>query len=453
MHDHLLTDLKGWPDVESAPSVVRCFKQTVQIEVLGSITGNWDCLINTWPMLQNYDAQFYTRNIAPQGGNNSVSSFTDPANTAAVGGVTIYECASGDNMSIGSGSCVNFGALDSHTLGLSQEPGRLIGMGIEAVNTTSTLNVQGSVTVFRQPLPHSEPFLLDLPPTPPPTYNPATPYINHSVMATLYPNPPLNLAQAMLLAGSRQWKASEGAYVVVPFLGQDNPPLVTNYTQPFFIQGLLDTDTDTVNTTTLLGPQAITGGSSAQPTIWGGQRLNPVHMAGIYFSGLSQASTLSLNVNIYYETFPSTYSDLVTLAKPSCVYDSCALELLSRVLSDMAVGVPASENWDGEWWADVVSKLSSFLPQVGMVLGGPGGGALGTAGAGAGQALAAYLRSAGDTAGSNGKQKKQKQKQNKTQQGKPIKVVYETAPVRAKRQRQRKRKPTNSNMQTRVASF
>jgi len=404
MHDHLLTDLKGWPDVESAPSVVRCFKQSLQIT--NEIEGhpNWDCLINNWPMIQNYQAQFYNRNVAPVGGNNSISSITDPANPAFIGGTTVYEVPTGEDFTIGSGDCLFAGMLDSSTLGLGQEPGRIIGMGIEVINNTAPINAQGTVTVWRQPLPHSEPSLYQMPDV----TGLGGAYRQQAVNGTLYPNPPLNLGKAMLLAGSRQWKATEGAYIVIAALGQDNPPLVTSYVQPFFIQGLLDTDTDVVNATNLLGPQAIIGGTTTTNTIWEGVRLNPVHQGGIYFTGLSPTSSLTLNVNTYYETFPSVYSDLVTLARPSCVYDPCALEMLSRVLSDLSVGVPAGENWDGEWWADVVEKISSFLPAIGAGLGGVPGGALGTALGGAGASLGSYLRAQGDTAGSKGKQKKVK---------------------------------------------
>jgi len=417
MHDHLLSNLKGWPDVESAPSVVRCFKQSLQIQ--NQIEGDpvWDCLINTWPMIQNYQAAYYTRNVPPVGGNNAVNAVITPANQAFIGGVTAYEAPSGTDFTIGTGACLFAGMLDSSTLGLGQEPGRLIGMGVEVINNTAPINAQGTVSVWRQPLPHSEPFLVEMPDV----TGLGGVVRQHFVNGTLYPNPPLNLGQAMLLAGSRQWKATEGAYVVVPFLGQDNPPLVTSYVQPFFIQGLLDTDTDTTNVLNLLGPVPVATGSASFPDHWQGVRLNPVHMSGMYFTGLSPTSTLTLNVNTYYETFPSVYSDLVTLARPSCVYDHLALECLSRVLSDMSVGVPANENWDGEWWADVVEKLSTFLPAIGTALGGPAGGALGATLGTAGSALGGYLRSQGDTAGSNGKKRRGKKAGAQAQPAQPKK--------------------------------
>jgi len=266
------------------------------------------------------------------------------------------------------------------------------------------------------------------------------PYVQHAVNGTLYNMPPSSLAQAMLLSGSRQWKAIDGAYVVVPFLGQDNPPTVVSYTQPFFEGNALDTDADVVNTTTLCGPEAIIGGTSTQPAIWEGVRLEPTHMAGIIFTGLSPTSTLTLNVNMYYETFPSPYSELVTLARPSCVYDSAALELLSSVLSSVPVGVPAGENWDGEWWADIVDLLLPLAPAVGAVLGGPAGAALGSVATGVGSSISSYMRAPASTAGKTGAQVAAKDRQKKKANQPQQKVAAKTLPKTGKLSKAQRRK-------------
>jgi hypothetical protein len=281
----------------------------------------------------------------------------------------------------------------STTQFLLSDPGRLIGMGIEAVNTTAEIYKQGTTTVYRLPLSHKSSSVYAIPNT--------TSGFSY-VSATSYPAPPRTVAEAMLLAGSRQWKASEGAYCVVPFMGQDNPPVATSYEQPWFLYPNQDFpgSSPLPNNNAFLGPTLVTTGvANTQPAIVKGFRHENTHMAGMIFAGLSDQSTITLNWNVYYESFPTPSSDLVTLARPSCVYDPVALELLSRVLNEVPVGVPADMNWDGEWFANIVNKLSDFAPMIGTALGGPAGGALGAAIGTAGKALGGYLAAPSPNAG------------------------------------------------------
>jgi hypothetical protein len=452
MHDNLLPNLKGWPDVESAPSVIRCFKQSMTVAVPAGVGAvPWDCHINGWPFLEGYSSTTYNRSPAPAGGNNAVVSVTAPTNANPIGGVTAYGLATGNNFVLGAAQTFLANSMNSTPFNLT-DVGRVIGYGIEVVNTTAPINAQGTATVYRQPLGHSIPSTFTLPGT-----------TEHGFCtATVMSAPPNNLQEAMLLSGTRQWKAVDGAYVVAAFLGQDNPPMSAAYTQPWFVNGALDTDVvAVVNSSPCFGPIAtVVGGILAQPWVMPAIRMHPIHMPGIIMSGLSATSTLTVNWNVFYETFPNTSSDLVTLARPSCVYDSMALHLLSSILSDIPVGVQSEDNWDGEWWANVVEKLSGFAPAIGAALGGPAGAALGTAMSGAGVALGSYLRAPGDTSGKGrGKKKPPGQPQKaKQQQSKavPVQVVYETAarnPSRKPRQRRKRGGGTNSNMQTRVASF
>jgi hypothetical protein len=206
--------------------------------------------------------------------------------------------------------------------------------------------------------------------------------------ATQFVLPPTTIAQAMLFSGSRQWKAAEGSYSVVAFLGQDNPPIAVSYDQPIF---LTQQDTIPLNYSSFLLGTPATSALGSQPV-----RLTPTHMSGVIYSGLSASSTLTLNLNFYYETFPSSStSQLVTLAKPSCVYDPEALGFLSKTLNRLPVGVPAYMNAEGSWFSDIVDTLASFAGPIGAALGGPAGGALGMALGGAGKALSHYLTAPG----------------------------------------------------------
>jgi hypothetical protein len=406
MHDNQLSNIKGWPDVDSSPSVVRCFKQSVSVTQPAALAGLvWDLYVNSWPMIENYPATTYVRAPPPIGGNNSISALVPPVIPASVGGITGYAVATGGLCNLGGAGVPQVFALDSTPFNLT-DPGRILGMGIEGINTTAVLNRQGTTTVYRMPQGKSTSSTYALPTLPAgsqPGY----------VEMCQYSLPPNSIANAMLLAGSRQWKAEEGAYCVCAFTGQDNPPRSSYYTTPVFLTTLDDDNRVLVNASTMLGPQPIIVGlPGSQPFIMAPVRTVPMHMSGMIFSGLSPSTTITINWNVYYETFPNPSSDLVTLARPSCVYDPVALELLSRILNELAVGVPSGDNWDGAWFADVVKTLSRFAAPIGLALGGPAGAAVGSAVGMAGDALSNYLAAPSAKKAQRVAAPKQRQQQN-----------------------------------------
>ncbi len=94
-------------------------------------------------------------------------------------------------------------------------------------------------------------------------------------------------------------------------------------------------------------------------------RVHPFHQSGAIFTGLSFNTTLTLNLNVYYESFPSMSDpNILALAKPSAIYDPCALELYSRVLQELPVGVPVRENGLGDWFLNAASTAAKYLGPV-----------------------------------------------------------------------------------------
>jgi len=88
-------------------------------------------------------------------------------------------------------------------------------------------------------------------------------------------------------------------------------------------------------------------------------------MCGAYFTGLNKQSTIQLTVNYYVERYPSpSDQDLVVLASPSPGYDPCALELYSRTISKMPVGVPQGLNPLGEWFKEVLQAVTRFSTPI-----------------------------------------------------------------------------------------
>jgi hypothetical protein len=388
MHDTQLKELAGWPDVETASSVVRCVKQTVTVSTpFTTTTPNWDCHVVTWPMFGDYPTSFVSQGNAYS--NNAL--YYGNSATASVGGIRIYGMAQGNALNVSSPAAF----LDAITLAPQYENGasRLVGCGIEVVNTTSDLLKQGQVTVYRQSQSHigQDTYLLgglglDT------LIGSRLPFSGHFIRS-----PPLTQADAMLIPGTRQWKAADGCYLVTPFVGQDNPPQLVGYTQPLVtLQDQQEVQihiggTGTSNIDDYIMPQIQPDDAAvSQPCLYA-TKIYPVHMPGAIFSGLSGSSTLSITVNMYIETFPTpAQNDILVLATPSASYDPVALELFSRALTELPVGVPAGMNGLGEWFAGVIKSITSFTTPMLAAMGQPG---LALASGGANAAARSYLAS------------------------------------------------------------
>jgi len=358
-HDHQLSNLQGWPDAETGASVVRCIKQSVTIQKPGGTlpAGNWDCHILQWPWLTGTQAGanvgLFIPNIARVGNNFTYASPALVFNK--VGGLQVHAVAPGSNLDIMGSPLVSalVATLEVDPL-FTQGPGRLLGIGFEVHNTTSTLNVQGSVLAYR---------LMANSPQPSTwvgTSTAATPNIA-TFSASNVRYPPKNAAEAMLLSGSRQWDAKEGIYSVGAFSSSDNPAYPIEASCPI-INGIDQDDLDaTLNTARVYFPQpanAITGTSAPVMPF----RMHPIHQSGCIFSGLSDTTTLTINWNVYYETFPGpASSQILPLATPSCEFDPDALDLYSRIMIDLPVGVMVKENGLGDWFLDAASKAAKFI--------------------------------------------------------------------------------------------
>lgn len=391
-HDTQLKNLEGWPDVEETPSVVRCIKQTMTVSSTGS--GNWDLHIVAWPWLNK---QPFNKTSARHG--NVLLGADAVGHDGEFGGVQAFAVASGVDLDISDPSTYTLlGTMDlnpDYTQGVS----RLVGMGVESVNTTSDLYRQGQVTVYRMPDTKAEPCVFTRLVANP---GPPTDATGGTFSAQIYRPPPKNQQVAMLISGSRQWKASDGTYQVVPNVGQDNPPFSANYHQPFIaIDG---SDEDAVysslavaaNVGQLMYPMTdvwLPGTDVLYPAR--GQHLFPNHQVGCIYTGLSPQTTISISTNMYVESFPGPAEPgILVLATPSATYDYTALQLYSRCLAELPVGVPADWNGFGDWFVDAIGSLAQFIEPVADVasmFGVPGASLISKAAKYSGKAANGYL--------------------------------------------------------------
>jgi len=366
-HDNQLKDLSGWPDEETAPSVIRIIKQSVTLATpTPASQANWDAMITAYPFVD-------PKNFYPLGrtnGQNVIDAATAGAVHTIQGGVSMHrKTSSSASFNLTADA---FGVPITLDRSYSQGSGRLIGYAFEVINTTSELYKQGLCTVYRQsqPLEDSGTWCQLTAP-----FNVA----NYGYFTgRVYRQPPLNSADALLYPGSRQWRAQEGCYVVAPFAGGDNPPTCADYTQPILTTADDLTSDQALNTSTVYAPAytTIAVGTVGSIVRYDAIKHNPYHMVGAFFDGLSASTTLQVNVNFIYETFPAVSErDILVLAKPSCQYDPIALSALSQVLSSLPVGVPSSMNAGGDWFYDLVSTIAEYAPKVGDLI--PGGKLIG----------------------------------------------------------------------------
>lgn len=345
--------MQGWPDVESASSVVRCIKKSLPLKSpLGS--GAYDAHVVVWPQTTGTFNRSITRvnNIITDRTGGSVPTFGD---------VQVFFQAAGTPIDFSTATTSVILPLDNEYL---TGACRLIGMGFEIHNSTAELYKSGTCTVYRQPesskFPSESWTLLDVLDGVTGTHAPST------ISAHKIRMPPVSVEEAMLLNGSLQWEASQGCYVVCAFTGADNPVTLPEYVQPLLENPAFDEQYGAVNTAYVFTPELLTGTlPPTAPLACELRRVWPIHQAGAIFSELTEQSTLNLTVHWYIESFPTAdEKDIVVLATPSACYDPVALEVFSRAMADLPVGVRVKENGLGDWFADIVADVGPVLAPI-----------------------------------------------------------------------------------------
>jgi len=390
MHDTPNSNKAGWPDKVTSSSVVRALKLRVPlVKPAGNsnIPDKWDCHIIVNPWMNRLGMEKRAR-------VNNVMDYSPTGDIIPIGGVQAYACSPGTPFTYGDGNLpgsdipeiAHLEIPTTHSVG----EGRLIGCGIEVLNETSLLYVDGDLVAWRAPEPNVQQGLFyKADQSAEPTVYPLDPKT-----VQFYRYPPATPSQALTYDASEEWKAKDGAYMVCTFNDFENPAMLVGYTSPALIsnetaEDITTTyqDVATLNKTDIWTAATIHAlAGELQPVdVMPGTKLYPINQCGFILSGLNAQSELMLKFNFTYETFPSIAQlEILDLAKPSSPYDPVALEYLSRVTARMPVAVLASKNASGDWWREVLKMLSAVAPSVGALLGQP---ALGLA---AGAGLSAF---------------------------------------------------------------
>lgn len=371
-NDEKNREIKGYPDVSIANSVVQCINQSMEISATSgggpTPTAPWDAHIALMPVLSTQRLMYTTLRRDNCFQYNSAGGGFGSVPFGGLMANGVFTTGSPATWGLPAGSFSNLGTLSLPTefqTGLN----RVIAIGFEVHNTTAELTKQGAVTYYRQPEPERmNSFWQGVD-----TSSIASEVQEYNFTGTPMRFPPNTIAQAMTFPGSLQKLAKDGAYITGVFHSNQNPPQPTGFAQPIYY-ACSDEDkmvaensvTDNISSVMMpfYGAAVPITRSGITYTKWSAPpgKIYPFHQCGAIFSGLSPTTTLRLNLKIYVEQFPSiANSSLVVLATPSARYDPMALEIYSKGLSRMPVGVPVRENGLGQWFSDLIAEIEPMV--------------------------------------------------------------------------------------------
>jgi len=332
----------GYPDSVTIPSVVQTIHDSYNISVpVSAGAGTWDANVF---IDQAYNAVLLkstavnmAQGLAPLSGQSGTEY--------SRGGLVVRSGPAGTQLGMTS---TTFTASLKQDV-LTHGDVRVVGIGMEIHNTTSELNKQGALVTYRVPDAPVKDFVmnnvLDT------TYNVACiPNANTTVLLVEVPQ---TQSEAIDMPGSLQWEAKDGAYVVPIF---SSP---TNYPQSPELIALLEND----ELNGYFYPALLTGGT-ANKISYVRNNTNMLHgfcPAGVYLSGLSNSTTLTVNLTYYVEVFPTKDSVLRRSVQPAPGLDAKALDLYAHIVAHMPTGVEVSENG----WGTFISGIASVARTVG----------------------------------------------------------------------------------------
>jgi len=360
-HDLELPNLCGYPDVQDGSSVVLRIPVEMTISAPPGTTEPWQ-----------FSTVYYPHTTAAQGSGPVFTDFdlignflkihnSTPNAVNVMPPVSVYRGKEGSDLgpfelaTVGNLVPIGLGVRDEYCKGSHRQ----IAGGLEIYNTTAVIDRQGTCTVWRQNTN---------------SYNKSTYYYkdapkNDGVCSGVaYNRPPKNIAEANLLAGTRSWKAEDGCYIV---LRQNQEQMLAK--QPDDTQYVMFNGDVQPGIRVIAPTRVLSGSTAAVPvdedsvnvpsTVW---NLQPYHMTGAFFTGLSPKSTFLLRFIVYIERFPTPdEQDIVLLTKPSANHDPIALEIYDRMLRHMPVAVPVADNGLGEWFYEAISAvkdIASYIP-------------------------------------------------------------------------------------------
>lgn len=359
----------GYPDADASQTTVSCYQYQKVISAPPNAPANWDAHVYTLPVCYPDGTSLFTLSAdwkTMQEPNPAVQNWVQ-------GPLNIVTNLAGGELGI-STSTIN--APTKTTLpaagveDLCSGITRVIGMGFEITNTTSELNKQGTLTVYRMPQLGN-------------TYQMKT--ISNGtlvapVVGEMWRLPPRTVADANLLKGTKTWAASDGVYCTCLQNSVHNPLRMMESQQLMYGSEVDPGVASLVMATQYDAMGAAATAPNASCVAFPPNQTMPFDTTGVFLTGLSNSTTLSITMKVYVERAP-TWKDanLAVLATPSAGYDVRALELYAMVANRLPPGVKVDQNALGDWWRAVTGIIKTVSPSIGLALNPllPGAAAIG----------------------------------------------------------------------------
>lgn len=346
--------ITGYPDADCYDTIVSTLNYETNVSAPAGSAANWDAHIFTLPTTKaTVYAGTSTDGQHQQTNEPYTLGLVNVAKVDSGFGVFPTALAPGNNFEM-----AQVAAFTNVHEGLS----RVIGFGIEIIDTTAELYKQGALTAYRMPTNINRRVAVG-------HLNTAGTH-QSQIYARSLQAPPSTVAEAVLYKGSVQWEAKKGAYLVVGQEGVSNPfesPLkdFVAISNDSAMTGTLHTLISGVRPTTALqAPPIMTASVGLTET----KAVN-CSQTGIILTGLANTATFKVRVRVYVERAPLVNDTaLVPLASPSAIYDNHSLELYSKLVSTLPVAVEVSFNAKGDWWRWIIRNVGKVLPWVGKTL-------------------------------------------------------------------------------------
>jgi hypothetical protein len=355
----------GYPDGYNGASVSMVLPLSLNIRKPTAIPPgtNWTCYIYSTPLATN--CPISPAGIALPATTNLNFLPVMPADGATFGInlLNVHGAADGANMGIFAQTTnTHIANIGLETLQIPTGF-RVTAVGYEVYNTTAKLSLQGMSTHFRLTDVTSTRSTVNLVEA-----STRTIYPNSSATCYEFPQIPATASQALQYPGSVQWEARHGNYTMIPFSTVVNPP------QVFESVGFYFKDTTTNFPIGRFIAENVVQTVYPIPATYGFQKqvILPLQMCGSFYTGLSDQTTLTINLKVMLERMPSVQSaseqPLVLTSSMAVPRDPFALAIYSEAIRDLPISVFVSENAFGEWFMDVANKvLNAAMPVLSMI--------------------------------------------------------------------------------------
>jgi hypothetical protein len=393
-HDGDTTADDGFPDGTGLASNILRVNKDVQISApAGLSSSTWDAQIVLFPWVDNVNVFPGEIFQATTTATPPVSAFTPvvlSTNVSPIGfaPLTVWTGNNGMNPLLDSPSTITTNRVfpDASFIANNQ---RLIAVAFEVRSVGPELYKSGTGYMWRQPT--ADPLQVSTASVITANFSTGASVASNDCNVVVMPKIPTTTGEVIQIPSTVTVMARQGGYVVGRLNTTDPSTFDIAGVTPVMLAGGSATSTVT-GLAGIAGQTCYTPNSfllTVKPGGMGAGFSNPsttttrftnFDVTGMYLTGLNPQDTLNIKVRWIVQRYPTIADNILNvLSRASPRYDPCAIEAYAKIMSQLPVGCPVSENGLGSWFKSAASAIGSVAKQAApMVLAasGPKGKAL-----------------------------------------------------------------------------